>query len=97
MRRHADRTLVSAYHVTWNVASPWAHAEAPFKQQPAHSRTTPHRSSPVLTKGGFPIISGHVTSFDTIEKVTLAKYGLAPLLAGYIIRARRRVRSLGQG
>ena len=85
MRRHADRTLVSAYHVTWNVGSPWAHAEAPFTRQPAHSRTTPHRSSPVLTKGGFPIISGHVTSFDTIEKVTLAKYGLAPLLAGYII------------
>ena len=37
--------------------------------------------SPVLTHGGFPVVDGLVTSFDTIEKVNLAKYGLAPLLA----------------
>jgi len=36
--------------------------------------------SPVLTNGGFPVVDGVVTAFDTIEKVTLAKYGLAPLL-----------------
>ena len=37
--------------------------------------------SPVLTSGSFPVVDGVVTSFDSIEKVTLAKYGLAPLLA----------------
>jgi len=37
--------------------------------------------SPVLTNGGFPVVNGVVTSFDSIEKVTLAKHGLAPLLA----------------
>ena len=36
--------------------------------------------SPVLTHGGFPVVDGLVTSFDSIEKVTLAKYGLEPLL-----------------
>ena len=36
--------------------------------------------SPVLTNGGFPIVDGVVTSFDSIDKVTLAKHGLAPLL-----------------
>jgi hypothetical protein len=36
--------------------------------------------SPVLTNGGFPIVDGLVTSFDSIDKVTLAKNGLAPLL-----------------
>ena len=36
--------------------------------------------SPVLTNGGFPIVDGIVTAFDNIEKVTLAKHGLAPLL-----------------
>jgi len=36
--------------------------------------------SPVLTNGGFPIIDGIVTSFDSIDKVTLAKHGLASLL-----------------
>jgi len=36
--------------------------------------------SPVLTNGGFPVVNGLITSFDAIEKVTLAKYGLAPLL-----------------
>lgn len=36
--------------------------------------------SPVLTNGGFPIVDGLVTSFDSIDKVTLAKHGLAPLL-----------------
>jgi hypothetical protein len=37
--------------------------------------------SPVLTHGGFPVVDGLVTSFDSIEKVELAKFGLAPLLA----------------
>jgi hypothetical protein len=37
--------------------------------------------SPVLTNGGFPVVDGVVTSFDSIDKVTLAKHGLAPLLA----------------
>jgi hypothetical protein len=37
--------------------------------------------SPVLTSGSFPIVDGIVTSFDSIEKVTLAKYGLASLLS----------------
>lgn len=37
--------------------------------------------SPVLAGGGFPIIDGIITSFDSIEKVTLAKHGLKPLLA----------------
>ena len=36
--------------------------------------------SPVPTHGGFPIVNGVVTAFDSIEKVTLAKHGLAPLL-----------------
>ena len=36
--------------------------------------------SPVLTRGGFPVIDGIVTSFDTIDKVTLAKHGLAALI-----------------
>ena len=36
--------------------------------------------SPVLLNGGFPVVDGLVTSFDSIEKVTLAKYALAPLL-----------------
>jgi len=37
--------------------------------------------SPVLTNGNFPIVDGFVTSFDSIEKVTLAKYGLASLVS----------------
>jgi hypothetical protein len=37
--------------------------------------------SPVLTNGGFPIVDGVVTSFDSIEKVRLAKFGLGPLIA----------------
>jgi len=36
--------------------------------------------SPVLSKGGLPIVNGFVTSFDSIEKVTIARYGLAFLL-----------------
>lgn len=36
--------------------------------------------SPVPTKGSLPIVNGVVTSFDSISKVTLAEYGLAPLL-----------------
>ena len=37
--------------------------------------------SPVLTHGSFPVVDGLVTSFDSIEKVRLAEFGLAPLLA----------------
>lgn len=37
--------------------------------------------SPVLTNGGFPVVDGVVTAFDSIDKVMLAKYGLKPLLA----------------
>lgn len=37
--------------------------------------------SPVLTNGGFPIVDGLVTSFDSIGKVTLAKHGLSALIA----------------
>ena len=37
--------------------------------------------SPVLTSGSFPVVDGIVTSFDSIEKVTLAKYGMASLLS----------------
>ena len=36
--------------------------------------------SPVLAHGSFPVVNGVVTSFDAIGKVTLASYGLAPLL-----------------
>ena len=36
--------------------------------------------SPVLTHGGFPVVDGIVTSFDTIEKVTLASHGLTALI-----------------
>ena len=35
----------------------------------------------MLTNGGFPVVDGVVTSFDAIEKVILAKHGLAPLIA----------------
>ena len=36
--------------------------------------------SPVLTHGRLPVVDGVVTSFDSIDKVKLAKYGLAPLI-----------------
>jgi hypothetical protein len=36
--------------------------------------------SPVLINGGFPIVDGFVTSFDSIEKVTLARNGLSSLI-----------------
>ena len=36
--------------------------------------------SPVTLSGTFPIVDGLVTSFDEIEKVTLAKHGLAALI-----------------
>ena len=37
--------------------------------------------SPVLTNGNFPVVDGFVTSFDSIDKVTLAKHGLASLVS----------------
>ena len=36
--------------------------------------------SPVLSAGSFPVVDGVVTSFDRIESVTLASYGLSALL-----------------
>jgi len=36
--------------------------------------------SPVLTNGNFPVVDSFVTSFDSIDKVTLAKHGLASLV-----------------
>ena len=35
---------------------------------------------PSQTGGGFPVVDGLVTSFDSIDKVTLAKYGLSSLI-----------------
>jgi len=37
--------------------------------------------SPVLSNGGFPVVDGIVTSFDSMGKVRLATYGLKPLLS----------------
>ena len=36
--------------------------------------------SPVLMNGGFPIVDGFVTSFDSLEKVKLARKGLSSVL-----------------
>lgn len=36
--------------------------------------------SPVLMNGGFPIVDGFVTSFDSIEKVSLARKGLSSVV-----------------
>jgi len=35
--------------------------------------------SPVLTNGGFPIVNGFVTAFDSITKVTMARFALTYL------------------
>jgi len=37
--------------------------------------------SPVLSNGGFPVVDGLVTSFDSMGKVRLATYVLQPLLS----------------
>ena len=37
--------------------------------------------SPVLANGAFPIVDGVVTAFDSIERMRLASYALAPLEA----------------
>ena len=37
--------------------------------------------SPVLTHGTFPVVDGVITSFDSIDKVTLAKHGLSALIS----------------
>ena len=37
--------------------------------------------SPVLTHGRLPVVDGLVTSFDSIDKVRLAQFGLASLIA----------------
>jgi hypothetical protein len=36
--------------------------------------------SPVLMAGGFPIVDGFITAFDSINKVALAKKGLSSIL-----------------
>lgn len=38
--------------------------------------------SPVLSRGTFPVVDDVVTSFDSMSKVTLARYGLSTLIAG---------------
>ena len=47
--------------------------------------------SPVLTSGGFPIIDGIITAFDSLSGVTLAYYGLSILEATGLSRLLRRV------
>ena len=37
--------------------------------------------SPVLMNGGFPIVDDFVTSFDSIEKISLARKGLSSVLS----------------
>ena len=43
--------------------------------------------SPVLTNGGFPVVDGITTAFDSIDKMMLAKRGLAMLLAACKVTA----------
>jgi hypothetical protein len=62
----------------WTVTQGKATATAVTAKATSVEATGLH--SPVLTNGGFPIIDGLVTSFDSIDKVTLAKHGLAPLV-----------------
>ena len=62
----------------WSVKDGVATATTVTAKASAVTATGFH--SPVLTNGGFPVVDGLVTSFDSIEKVTLAKHGLAPLL-----------------
>ena len=76
-------TLKQAKDVTvgetvWTVTAGKAVATTVTATSKAHAKGL---HSPVLTHGGFPVVDGLVTSFDTIEKVALAKHGLAPLLA----------------
>ena len=56
--------------------------KAVHAQMVAQIATTPEAGlhSPVLMGGTFPVVDSIVTSFDSIEKVTLAKYGLPALL-----------------
>ena len=62
----------------WAVVAGKAVATAVTAISTAHDKGL---HSPVLTHGGFPVVDGLVTSFDSIEKVRLATFGLAPLLA----------------
>ena len=69
---------VSVGETMWAVKDGKAVATTVTATSKAHAKGL---HSPVLTHGGFPVVDGLVTSFDTIEKVTLAKHGRAPLLA----------------
>ena len=69
---------VSVGETMWAVKDGKAVATTVTTVSKAHSNGL---HSPVLTHGGFPIVDGVVTAFDSIEKVALAKHGLAPLLA----------------
>jgi hypothetical protein len=62
----------------WAVKDGTATATAVTAKTSSVEETGLH--SPVLTNGGFPVVDGIVTSFDSIEKVTLAKHVLAPIL-----------------
>ena len=62
----------------WAVVAGKAVATTVTATSKAHAKGL---HSPVLTHGGFPVVDGLVTSFDSIEKVRLATFGLAPLLA----------------
>ena len=75
LKKAAD---VSVGETVWTVKAGAAVAQAVTK---VTKKAAAGLHSPVLTSGSFPVVDGVVTSFDSIEKVTLAKYGLAPLLA----------------
>ena len=74
LKKAAD---VSVGETVWTVKAGAAVAQAVTK---VTKKAAAGLHSPVLTSGSFPVV-GVVTSFDSIEKVTLARYGLAPLLA----------------
>ena len=69
---------MSVGETVWTVKAGAAVAQAVTK---VTKKAAAGLHSPVLTSGSFPVVDGVVTSFDSIEKVTLAKHGLAPLLA----------------
>ena len=68
---------VSVGETVWAVKDGKASATTVTATSKAHAKGL---HSPVLTHGGFPVVDGLVTSFDSIDKVRLATYGLAPLL-----------------
>ena len=68
---------MSLGETVWTVTAGKAVATTVTATSKAHAKGL---HSPVLTHGGFPVVDGLVTSFDSIDKVRLATYGLAPLL-----------------